>query len=87
MGLPAQLASFETTDGGFSEPKSYVAFGTFAGFDPKGLANGGSTLLPAPDGLLGMPDGMKRAIPGFDPDEAKNRRAARAIMEKLGYGP
>ena len=30
---------------------------------------------------------MKRAIPGFDPDEAKNRRTARAIMEKLGYGP
>jgi len=32
--MSAQPASFETTDGGFSAPKSYVAFGTFAGFDP-----------------------------------------------------
>jgi hypothetical protein len=32
--MSAQLASFGTTDEGFSAPKSYVAFGTFAGFDP-----------------------------------------------------
>ena len=28
-----------------------------------------------------------RALPGYDPDVAKNRAEAREIMEKLGYGP
>src|SRR5438552_13339953 len=47
----------------------------------------GGTMLPAPEGIWGMPAEMLRALPGYDPDIAKNRREARAIMEKLGYGP
>jgi len=34
-----------------------------------------------------MPDEMWRQIPGYDPDVQKNRAEARAIMQKLGYGP
>jgi peptide/nickel transport system substrate-binding protein len=30
---------------------------------------------------------MLAILPGYDPDVAKNRAGARAIMEKLGYGP
>ena len=30
---------------------------------------------------------MKKAMIGYDPDVAKNREEARAIMKKLGYGP
>ena len=38
-------------------------------------------------GLWGMPKDMLLKLPGYDPDVAKNRAAARAIMQKLGYGP
>jgi peptide/nickel transport system substrate-binding protein len=34
-----------------------------------------------------MPPKMLQTLPGYDPDVAKNRAAARKIMEKLGYGP
>src|SRR6195256_2511213 len=47
----------------------------------------GGTMLPAPEGIWGMPTEMLRTLPGYDSDVAKNRAAARAIMEKLGYGP
>jgi peptide/nickel transport system substrate-binding protein len=47
----------------------------------------GGTMLPAPEGVWGMPAEMLRTLPGFDPDVAKNRAEARKIMEKLGYGP
>jgi peptide/nickel transport system substrate-binding protein len=30
---------------------------------------------------------MLQTLPGYDPDVAKNRAEARAIMQKLGYGP
>ena len=53
----------------------------------EGQADTGGALLPAPDGVWGMPEEMKRAMLGFDPDIARNRAQARAIMEKLGYGP
>ena len=53
----------------------------------EGKADIGGSLLPAPAGIWGMPAEMVRAMPGYDPDIAKNRAAARAIMEKLGYGP
>ena len=53
----------------------------------EGQADTGGALLPAPSGIWGMPSEMKRAMPGFDPDVAKSRAEARAIMEKLGYGP
>jgi peptide/nickel transport system substrate-binding protein len=38
-------------------------------------------------GLWGMPQDMLEKLPGYDPDVAKNRAEARAIMQKLGYGP
>jgi peptide/nickel transport system substrate-binding protein len=38
-------------------------------------------------GRWGMPLDMLEKLPGYDPDIAKNRAAARAIMEQLGYGP
>ena len=52
----------------------------------EGKADIGGALLPAPAGIWGMPDDMVRTMLGYDPDIAKNRAAARAIMEKLGYG-
>jgi peptide/nickel transport system substrate-binding protein len=53
----------------------------------EGQADIGGTLLPAPEGVWGMPKEMMQQMPGYDPDIAKNRAEARAIMEKLGYGP
>ncbi len=47
----------------------------------------GGTMLPAPEGVWGMPPEMLKTLPGYDPDVAKNRAEARKIMEKLGYGP
>jgi peptide/nickel transport system substrate-binding protein len=47
----------------------------------------GATMQPPPDGIWGMPPDMLATLPGYDPDVAKNRAEARAIMGKLGYGP
>jgi peptide/nickel transport system substrate-binding protein len=38
-------------------------------------------------GVWGMPKDMLEKLPGYDPDIARNRAEARAIMQKLGYGP
>jgi peptide/nickel transport system substrate-binding protein len=38
-------------------------------------------------GIWGMPKEMLEKLPGYGPDVAKNRDAARAIMQQLGYGP
>jgi peptide/nickel transport system substrate-binding protein len=53
----------------------------------EGLGDIGGVMLPAPEGVWGMPADMLRALPGYDPDIAKNRAEARKIMEGLGYGP
>lgn len=47
----------------------------------------GGAMLPAPEGIWGMPDSILHTIPGYGPDVEKNREAARQIMRKLGYGP
>lgn len=47
----------------------------------------GGSLLPPPDGVWGLTPEALRELPGYGPDVAKNREAARAIMRKLGYGP
>ncbi len=52
-----------------------------------GQGDVGAAMLPAPEGVWGMPPEMLRTLPGYDPDVAKNRAEARKIMEKLGYGP
>ena len=44
-------------------------------------------MQPAPQGVWGMPAGMLRTLPGYDPDIAKNRAEARELMKKAGYGP
>lgn len=47
----------------------------------------GGALLSAPAGVWGMPAAVMRQLPGYDPDVAKNRAEARAIMAGLGFGP
>src|SRR5712692_8421269 len=53
----------------------------------EGQADIGGSMQPPPEGYWGMPPEMLRTIPGYDPDVKKSRAEARAIMEKLGYGP
>ena len=52
----------------------------------QGKGTVGGALLPPPEGIWGMPPDVTRALPGYDPDVGKSRAAARAIMEKAGYG-
>ncbi|HWX32706.1 MAG TPA: ABC transporter substrate-binding protein [Steroidobacteraceae bacterium] len=47
----------------------------------------GGTMLPGPEGVWAMSPEELRRLPGYDPDIAKNRAEARAITQKLGYGP
>ncbi len=47
----------------------------------------GGAILPPPDGVWGMPPDVLYTLPGYGADVAKNREEARAIMQKLGYGP
>ena len=47
----------------------------------------GGALLPPPTGVWGLPPEIWKTIPGYGPDIQKNRDEARAIMQKLGYGP
>ena len=53
----------------------------------EGQADIGGSLLPAPAGVWGMPAAMQTTMLGYDGDVSGNRAKARAIMEKLGYGP
>lgn len=53
----------------------------------EGKAQMGGSLLPPPAGIWGMPTEMLRTATGYGADVEKNRTEARAIMEKLGYGP
>jgi peptide/nickel transport system substrate-binding protein len=54
----------------------------------EGAADGiGANMLPAPNGVWGMPPEVLEALPGYGSDVAKNRAEAKKIMEKLGYGP
>ncbi len=47
----------------------------------------GGAMQPPPEGVWGMPSEALAKLPGYGPDIAKNRDAARALMEKAGYGP
>jgi peptide/nickel transport system substrate-binding protein len=53
----------------------------------EGQAAISGAMLPPPDGVWGMSPEFQRTLLGYDPDVAKNREEARAIMRKLGYGP
>jgi peptide/nickel transport system substrate-binding protein len=46
-----------------------------------------AAMQPPPGGQWGMPPRMLAELPGYGPDVAANREAAREIMRKLGYGP
>jgi peptide/nickel transport system substrate-binding protein len=47
----------------------------------------GGALMPPPQGVWGMPQEMVQTLPGYGGDVQKSREEARAIMQKLGYGP
>ncbi|MFI5002839.1 MAG: ABC transporter substrate-binding protein [Reyranellales bacterium] len=53
----------------------------------QGTAVIGGTLQPQPDGVWGLPPDLLAVVPGYGPDVEKNRAEARALMQKLGYGP
>lgn len=53
----------------------------------RGKGDIGGALLAPPEGIWGMPADLMRRLPGYDPDVARNRAEARAIMQKFGYGP
>src|SRR5215471_16353526 len=53
----------------------------------EGQGDIGGAMQPPPEGLWGMPPGMLKTLPGYDPNVQNNRSQARQIMEKLGYGP
>jgi peptide/nickel transport system substrate-binding protein len=53
----------------------------------EGKGKTGGAMLPLPDGVWGMPPEVLQALPGYGVDVRKNRTEARAIMQKLGYGP
>jgi peptide/nickel transport system substrate-binding protein len=47
----------------------------------------GGAMMPPPAGQWGMPPEVLITLPTYGPDVANNRAEARAIMQKLGYGP
>jgi peptide/nickel transport system substrate-binding protein len=47
----------------------------------------GGAMQPPPDGIWGLPAEKLVELLGYSSDVAQNRAEARAIMEKLGYGP
>ena len=47
----------------------------------------GAAMEPPPSGVWGMPEQELASVPGYGPDVAKNRAAAREIMTGLGHGP
>jgi len=53
----------------------------------EGQGDIGGVLQPAPGGIWSMPPEELAKLPGYDPDIGKNRSEARAIMQRLGYGP
>jgi peptide/nickel transport system substrate-binding protein len=52
----------------------------------QGKGDIGTAMQPLPEGRWGMSEGMQRELPGYDPDVAKSREKARAIMAAHGFG-
>ena len=40
-----------------------------------GQVHVGTAMQPGPEGIWGMPEAMRRTLPGYDPDIAKSRAA------------
>jgi len=53
----------------------------------EGQGDIGGAMQPPPAGVWGMPADVLATVPGYGPDVAKNRAAAREIIQRLGYGP
>ena len=53
----------------------------------QGQGDIGAAMEPLPSGVWGVPADVLAGLPGYDPDIAKNRAAAREIMARSGYGP
>src|SRR5207302_2634219 len=53
----------------------------------EGKGSVGGVMQPPPEGVWGMPPDVLHTLPGYEPDVAQNRKEAREIMQKLGYGP
>ena len=51
----------------------------------QGKGDVGGVMQPQPEGRWGMPEAMLREMPGYDPDVAKSRAKARAVMAARGY--
>jgi peptide/nickel transport system substrate-binding protein len=51
----------------------------------QGQGDMGGAMQPLPEGRWGLPEAMLRELPGYDPDVAKSREKARAIMTAKGY--
>ena len=60
---------------------------SFSDILTEGTALIGGAMQPGPEGSWGMPDAMLKTLPGYGGNVEANRAEARAIMEKLGYGP
>ena len=60
---------------------------SFIDIQTQGQGDIGGAMQPSPEGRWGMPEAMLRDMPGYDPDVAKSRDKARAIMKAHGYGP
>ena len=52
----------------------------------QGKGDIGGVMLPAPEGIWGMPPELLQTLPGYGQDIQRNRFEARQIMQKLGYG-
>ena len=52
----------------------------------QGRGDIGTAMQPLPEGRWGMPEAMRRELPGYGPDVANSRQTARAIMAAHGYG-
>ena len=52
----------------------------------QGKGDIGGVMLPAPEGVWGLPPNMLKTLPGYG-SVAENRAEARKIMQQLGYGP
>ncbi|MBV9833773.1 MAG: peptide ABC transporter substrate-binding protein [Alphaproteobacteria bacterium] len=53
----------------------------------QGKGDVGGAMQPLPEGRWGLPDEELRKLPGYEPDIAKARDKARAILAAKGYGP
>ena len=53
----------------------------------QGQGDVGTAMQPLPEGRWGLPPATLQDLPGYDPDVAKSREKARAIMAAHGFGP